>query len=69
VGKDIVTSFTRIVSKKDALYYKATISSLDLKKTLDRPESAVIQSYSNNYVKKASGLSVLFFKDLSGAAR
>ena len=25
----------------------------------------MIQSYSNNYVKKASGLSILFFKDLS----
>jgi hypothetical protein len=30
-----------------------------------RPNFPVIQSYSNNYVKKASGLSILFFKDLS----
>jgi hypothetical protein len=28
----------------------------------------VIQSYSNNYVKKASGLSILFFKDLSSVS-
>ena len=33
--------------------------------TFDRPFSSVIQSYSNSYVKKASGLSILFFKDLS----
>lgn len=31
----------------------------------DRPVKGVIQSYSNNYVKKAAGLSILFFKDLS----
>jgi hypothetical protein len=132
IGKDVVASFTDIVSQKDALYNKATISALDLellevsvfkeiadeliggiegpqtrhrymaalKNTLEsaarfqpigrnrilthydiedfldilednlgrsfkRPFSCVIQSYSNNYVKKASGLSILFFKDLS----
>jgi hypothetical protein len=132
IGKNVVASFINIVSKKDALYYKATISALDLdslditifkkisdellrgisnpktrnqylsalKDTLkrairfqpidgddiftnydledflsilednlnkdrDRPASIVIQSYSNSYVKKASGLSILFFKDLS----
>jgi hypothetical protein len=132
IGKNIVAGFTEIVSKKDALYYKATISALDLEnldvtafkkisdellsginnqknrkrymtalkntlesascfqpigrnsilthydiedflsnlednlnKKFDRSNSSVIQSYSNNYVKKASGLSILFFKDLS----
>jgi hypothetical protein len=132
VGKNVVTGFIEIVSKKDALYYKATISALDLdflditvfkqiseellkgisnpktrnrylavlKYTLenaasfqpigrnsilthydiedflstlednlnedfDRPASCVIQSYSNSYIKKATGLSILFFKDLS----
>jgi hypothetical protein len=132
IGKNVVASFIEIVSKKDALYNKATISALDLdslditvfkkisdellkgisnpktrnryltalKNTLesassfqpigrnrilthydiedflgilednlnqdfDRPDSSVIQSYSNSYVKKASGLSILFFKDLS----
>lgn len=132
IGKDVVTSFTALVSKKDALYSKATISALDLdqldvkvlkeiaddllrgiqnpatrdryldalKNTLEtascfeplgrnhilthydledflgilegnlntrfgRPAPGVIQSYSNNYVKRASGLSILFFKDLS----
>jgi hypothetical protein len=129
----VVTGFIDIVSKKDALYNKATISALDLdslditvfkqisdellrglsnpktrnryltalKNTLESairfqpigrnrilthydiedflsnlennlnkdfhsPNSSVIQSYSNSYVKKASGLSILFFKDLSG---
>jgi hypothetical protein len=132
IGKNVVTSFIDIVSKKDALYYRATISALDLdtlditafgeisdemirgitnqktrnrylaalkstlesasrfqplgrnsvltyydiddflnilednlNKDFDRPDSSVIQSYSNSYVKKASGLSILFFKDLS----
>jgi hypothetical protein len=132
IGKNVVSSFIDIVSKKDALYYKATISALDLdtldvtafkkisdellrgitnqktrnryvaalentlesasrfqplgrnsvlthydiedflsilgnnlSKDFDKPDSSVIQSYSNNYVKKASGLSILFFKDLS----
>lgn len=132
IGKDVVSSFIEIVSKKDALYKKATISALDLdsldiaalkkisdelligisgpstrdryltalKNTLEnafcfqplgrnsilthydledflstlednldhdfeRPDSIVIQTYSNNYVKKASGLSILFLKDLS----
>jgi hypothetical protein len=37
----------------------------NLNKKFDRPDASVIQSYSNNYVKKASGLSILFFKDLS----
>ena len=32
---------------------------------IDKPGAIVIQSYSNSYVKKASGLSILFFKDLS----
>jgi hypothetical protein len=133
IGKNVVTGFIDIVSKKDALYNKATISALDLdslditvfkqisdellrglsnpktrnryltalKNTLESairfqpigrnrilthydiedflsnlennlnkdfhsPNSSVIQSYSNSYVKKASGLSILFFKDLSG---
>jgi hypothetical protein len=133
IGKNVVSSFIEIVSKKDALYNKATISALDLdslditvfkqisdellrglsnpktrnryltalKNTLESairfqpigrnrilthydiedflsnlennlnkdfhsPNSSVIQSYSNSYVKKASGLSILFFKDLSG---
>jgi hypothetical protein len=133
IGKNVVTSFIEIVSKKDALYNKATISALDLDtlnievfkkladdllkglktqktrnrylnairntlesasrfqpigrnrilthydiedfigileqnldKNFDRPNSSVIQSYSNNYVNKASGLSILFFKDLAG---
>jgi hypothetical protein len=132
IGKNVVAGFTEIVSKKDALYNKATISALDLdslditvfkkisaellkgmtnpktrkryltalKNTLesaicfepigrnrilthydvedfigtladnlnegfDRPLSSVIQSYSNSYIKKASGISILFFKDLS----
>jgi hypothetical protein len=132
IGKNVVTDFMEIVSKKDARYNKATISALDLdsldiaifkqisdellrgistpktrnryltalKNTLesamrfqplgrnrilthydigdflsilednldrefDGPDSSVIQSYSNSYVKKASGLSILFFKDLS----
>jgi hypothetical protein len=132
IGKNVVSSFIEIVSKKDALYNKATISALDLsslditvfkqisdellrgisnpktrnryltalndtlesairfqpvgrnrilthydledflsilednlKKDFDRPKASVIQSYSNSYVKKASGLSILFFKDLS----
>jgi hypothetical protein len=132
IGKNVVTGFIEIVSKKDALYNKATISALDLdslditvfkqisdellrgisnpktrnpyltalkntlesairfqpigrnhilthydiedflsilednlNKDFDRPGSSVIQSYSNSYVKKASGLSILFFKDLS----
>jgi hypothetical protein len=132
IGKNAVSSFIDIVNKQDALYYKATISALDLdtlditafkkisdellsgiinqrtrhryltvikntlenasrfqplgrnrvlthydiedflsvlednlNKDFDRPDSCVIQSYSNNFVKKASGLSILFFKDLS----
>jgi len=132
VGKNVVSSFIEIVSKKGALYNKATISALDLdsldisvftriseelirgvstpstsrrylnalrntlenaihfqplgrnsiltyydiedflstlednlKKNFDRPEAFVIQSYSNNYIRKASGLSILFLKDLS----
>lgn len=132
IGSNVVSSFIEIVSKKDALYNKATISAFDLdslditffkkisdellrgisnpktrnrylialKNTLESansfqpigrnriltyydiedflsilddnlnknfgiPDSCVIQSYSNNYVKKASGLSILFFKDLS----
>jgi hypothetical protein len=132
IGKNVVSSFIDIVSKKDALYNKATMSALDLdsldvtvfkqisdelirsisnpktrnryltalentlehaicfqplgrnhilthydiedflsilesnlNKNFDRPRASVIQSYSNNYVKKASGLSILFFKDLS----
>jgi hypothetical protein len=132
IGKNVVTGFIEIVSKKDALYNKATISALDLEslditvfkqisdellrgmsnpksrnryltalkntlestmcfqplgrnrilthydiedflsnlednlnKDFDRPGASVIQSYSNSYVKKASGLSILFFKDLS----
>ena len=132
IGKNVVTGFIEIVSKKDALYNKATISALDLdslditvfkqisdellrglsnpktrnryltalentlenaicfqplgrnriltyydiedffnilgnnlNQDFDRPGSSVIQSYSNNYVNKASGLSILFFKDLS----
>jgi hypothetical protein len=132
IGKNVVTGFIEIVSKKDALYNKATISALDLdslditvfkqisaellsgisnpktrnrylaalqstlesaihfqpvgrnrilthydiedflsnlednlNKKFDRTDSSVIQSYSNSYVKKASGLSILFFKDLS----
>ena len=135
VGYNVVRSFTEIVNKKDALYYKATISALDLTqldisvfktaadkvlagfadpktrhlymagllKTLEsasffhplgrnhilthydvadfldhleqnldirlnRPRSTVIQSYSNNFVNRATGLSVLFFKDLSGVS-
>jgi hypothetical protein len=36
-----------------------------LNKYFDQPDSGVTQSYSNSYVKKASGLSILFFKDLS----
>jgi hypothetical protein len=136
IGKDVVASFTNIVSKKDALYNKATISALDLQhldinvfktisdelvrglmdsetrsrymgalentltvaarfepigrnsvlthydvedfitilenslgKRFNRPPSCVIQSYSNNYVQKATGLSILFFKDLSGISQ
>ncbi|MEJ2245252.1 MAG: clostripain-related cysteine peptidase [Acidobacteriota bacterium] len=132
IGKNVVASFIEIVSKKDALYNRATISALDLDtldvgalkdiaddliqgltnpntqnpyldalkdtletahlfqpigrnsilthydlddflsiledrlgKNFDRPGACVIQSYSNIYVKKASGLSILFFKDLS----
>jgi hypothetical protein len=132
IGKNVVTGFIEIVSKKDALYNKATISALDLNslditvfkkisdellngisnpktrnryltalkntlenavrfqpigrnrilthydmedflnilednlnKNFDRPGFGVIQSYSNSYIKKASGLSILFFKDLS----
>ena len=131
IGKNVVTGFIEIVSKKDALYNKATISALDLdslditvfkqisdellrgisnpktrnryltalkntlesairfqplgrnrilthydiedflstleanlNKDFDRSGSSVIQSYSNSYVKKASGLSILFIKDL-----
>ena len=37
----------------------------NLNKDFDRPDYSVIQSYSNSYVKKSSGLSILFFKDLS----
>jgi hypothetical protein len=37
----------------------------NLNRNFDRPNSSVIQSYSNSYVKNASGLSILFFKDLS----
>jgi hypothetical protein len=132
IGKNVASSFIDTVSKKDALYYKATISALDLNsldinvfkqlsaellrgisdpktrnryltaltntlesafrfqpigrnrilthydiedflsilgdnlnEDFDSPNSGVIQSYSNSYVKKASGLSILFFKDLS----
>jgi hypothetical protein len=132
IGKDVVAGFIGIVSKKDALYKKATISALDLdtldvtaykklsdalisgmtdpnsteiyinaltktlenasrfqtigrnrilthydienfldvlgdnlNKKLDRPKPIVIQSYSNNFVKQATGLSIMFFKDLS----
>jgi hypothetical protein len=132
IGKNVVAGFIEIISKKDALYNKATISALDLdamditvckkisdellrgitnrktrnryltalkntlesascfqplgrnrimthydiedffsilgdnlNKDFDSPDSIVIQSYSNSYVKKASGLSILFFKDLS----
>jgi hypothetical protein len=132
IGKDIVSSFINIVSKKDALYSKATISALDLDllnikafehianeliqgikhpetrnryiaalkntlenaaryqpigrnriltyydiedfldilednlgKTFERPVSCVIQAYSNVFVKKATGLSIFFLKDLS----
>jgi hypothetical protein len=132
VGKDVVSGFIEIVSKKDSLYNKATISALDLDsldisvfkqisdellrgmstpvtrglylaalentlesatcfqpvgrnsilthydvedflrilgnnldKQFDSPVSTVIQSYSNSYVKKASGISLLFFRDLS----
>ncbi|HCY84950.1 MAG TPA: hypothetical protein DHV36_07415 [Desulfobacteraceae bacterium] len=133
VGSNVVSGFTEIVNKKDALFYKATMSALDLTqldisifkiiadtlmagiqssdthhqymaallKTLEsasffhplgrngilthydvsdfldhleqnlgvrfqRPKSAVIQSYSNNFVNRATGLSVLFFKNLTG---
>jgi len=132
IGKDVVNSFINIVSKKDALYSKATISALDLNhlditafkhianelihgiknpetrnryitalentlekaaryqpigrnriltyydiedflnilednlnRSFERPVSCVIQSYSNTYVKKATGLSIFFLKDLS----
>jgi hypothetical protein len=132
IGRDVVDSFINIVSKKDALYNKATISALDLDhldirvfktvadelipgikdpktrdryltalkntlenaarfqpigrnrvlthydiedflnilednlgKTFHRTTTCVIQTYSNSYVKKATGLSILFFKDLS----
>jgi hypothetical protein len=132
IGKNVVASFMNIVSKKDALYNKATISALDLDildisifkkiseelregiaypetrsrymaaltytlenasrfepigrncimthydiqdfldvledrlgKEFNRPGSSVIQSYSNNYVNRSSGLSILFLKDLS----
>ncbi|GEM_PF-2946585 len=132
IGKNVVTSFMDVVSRKDALYYKATISALDLdtlditafkkladellkgmtdpetrnhylaaigntlenasrfqpigrnrilahydiedflrilednlNKAVDRPTSIVIQSFSNVYIEQASGLSILFFKDLS----
>jgi hypothetical protein len=132
IGKNVVAGFIEIVSKKDALYNKATISALDLdsldvtvfkkisdellrgiynpktrnrylaalKNTLENaisfqpvgrnhilthydikdflsilednlskdfssPTTSVIQSYSNSYIKKASGISILFFKDLS----
>ncbi|THB80197.1 MAG: hypothetical protein D3926_08385 [Desulfobacteraceae bacterium] len=135
IGKNVVTGFMDIVSKKDALYNKATISALDLGQlditvfksiaehllkglndpedrahymkalettlekascfkpigrnsilthydiqdflfileknlgfSFDRPPSCVIQSYSNNYVRRSSGLSILFFKDLSGVS-
>jgi hypothetical protein len=131
IGQNVVTSFMEIVNKKDSLYYKATISALDLdslditiykkisdellkgitnpktrsrylsalgnalenassfqplgrndilthydvenflsilednlNQDIDRPNSIVIQSYSNVYIKQASGLSILFFKDL-----
>ena len=40
----------------------------NLGKLFDRPDSGVIQTYSNNYVEKASGLSILFFKDLSSVS-
>jgi hypothetical protein len=133
IGKDVVHSFIDIVSKKDALFNRATLSALDLdaldisalkdisdyllkginndrtrsrymaaiKDTLQgasrfqplgrngvlthydledllriledkldnkfvRPNSIVIQSYSNSYVAHASGISILFLKDLSG---
>jgi hypothetical protein len=135
IGKNVVTGFMEIVSKKDALYNKATISALDLdsldisvfkkiadeltkglgdqktrsqylgalkhtlenasrfqpvgrnhilthydvesflgklgdslNKRFDRPGATVIQSYSNSYINQASGLSILFFKDLSGVS-
>lgn len=37
----------------------------NLDRRLPRPGPSVIQSYSNNYIRGASGLSILFFKDLS----
>jgi hypothetical protein len=39
-----------------------------LNKDFEKPASIVIQSYSNSFVKKASGLSILFLKDLSGVS-
>jgi hypothetical protein len=42
-----------------------TILEDNLNINFERPGSCVIQSYSNNYVQRASGLSILFFKDLS----
>lgn len=135
IGKEVVANFTELVSQKDALYNKATISALDLDqldvrvfrkisrkmirgiksdrtrrkyitalketletagrfqpigrdriltyydledflhtleqnlgRTFERPEPCVIQSYSNAYVQKATGLSIFFFKDLSGVS-
>ncbi len=132
IGKDVVNDFIEIISNKDAMYYKSTMSATDLKSldidlfkihaqtlikglesektrddylfalkfTLDNanhfkplgryrlmtyydvvdffstlesvlktpfeiPRLGIIQSYSNNFIRKASGLSVLFFKDLS----
>jgi hypothetical protein len=40
----------------------------NLNEELDRPKPIVIQSYSNSFVKQASGLSILFFKDFSGVS-
>jgi len=135
IGKNVVTDFIEIVSKKDAMFNKATISALDLDildisvfkeisddlldgitrpetrsrymkaisdtlenasrfqpigrneilthydiqdfldtlenclgKKFDRPEFGIIQSYSNNFVSRASGLSILFLKDLSSVS-
>jgi hypothetical protein len=40
----------------------------NLEQNFERPASCVIQSYSNIYVKKSSGISILFFKDLTNVS-
>ena len=69
---DEASYFRPLGRQRVATYYDIDhffqLLELNLGEAFERPDTGVIQSYSNHFIRAASGLSVLFYKDLSRMA-